>query len=289
MKVFMSWSGDRSREVAKLLDFWIKCVVQASRPWISTSGIDAGSIWFHQINNELQDTTFGIICLTKENKDARWILFEAGALAKGLATSRVCTFLIDLDTGDIRDPLAQFNHTLPTVESMWKLVTTINASLPEASRLDVGILKSVFDTYWPKFKEQFDEILKTYPENTVVPPREDKDVLAEILEATRNMSQRVRALEERGNLGAHLSGRFIPTSAAQFAGGGISTRLSEQTEEMLFTESVNIARRYLQRGLSPAGILKRLQEHGYTTQGAQEVLGAATLGGAGPDSDSAGS
>ncbi|NYE62447.1 hypothetical protein FHW58_003662 [Duganella sp. 1224] len=195
MKVFLSWSGDRSREVAKLLDYWVKCVVQASRPWISTSGIDSGSIWFNQISSELQDTTFGIICLTKENKEAPWILFEAGALAKGLASSRVCTFLIDVQTKDIRDPLAQFNHTLPNPESMWKLISTLNGSLPEPNRLDVAILKGVFETYWPQFEAKFAAILKTYPETTVVEPRKQEDILTEILESTRGLERRMREIE----------------------------------------------------------------------------------------------
>jgi hypothetical protein len=200
MKVFMSWSGDRSREVANLLTYWIKCVVQASRPWISTSGIDSGSIWFNQINNELQDTTFGIICITKENKDAPWILFEAGALAKGLASSRVCTFLIDLETKDIRDPLAQFNHTLPTFDSMWKLVSTLNGSLPEVSRLDAAILKGVFETYWKQFDEKFKLILETYPETTVVPPRKQEDILDELLNGMRGLERRIRNMERPDGL-----------------------------------------------------------------------------------------
>lgn len=232
----MSWSGDRSREVAKLLDYWIKCVVQASRPWISTSGIDSGSIWFNQISSELQDTTFGIICITKENKEAPWILFEAGALAKGLASSRVCTFLIDLETKDIRDPLAQFNHTLPNFESMWKLVSTLNGSMPEASRLDVIILKGVFETYWPQFEQRFDAILKTYPETTFVEPRKQEDILTEILESTRGLERRMRLLEDRGNMGAHArpAARVKPSQLFFDSGDQIMQNLSvAQFEEVV--------------------------------------------------------
>jgi len=207
MKVFMSWSGDRSREVAKLLDYWIKCVVQASRPWISTSGIDAGSIWFNQISNELQDTTFGIICLTHENREAPWILFEAGALAKGLATNRVCTFLIDLEPKDIRDPLAQFNHTLPTYESIWKLVSTLNSSLPEPSRLSAEILQGVFDTYWPQFEAKFAAILEMYGAETKTEPRKQEDILTEILESTRGLERRMRALESGGGSKGEMSAK----------------------------------------------------------------------------------
>jgi hypothetical protein len=131
MKVFISWSGDRSRAVAEVLSDWIKCVLQASEPWISTRHIDRGSLWFSEINEKLRDISVGIVCLTQENKDKPWILFESGALAKGLSGNRVCTFLVDLQPHDLTDPLAQFNHTKPNKESVWELVRTLNSCLIE--------------------------------------------------------------------------------------------------------------------------------------------------------------
>ena len=148
MKVFLSWSGTRSREIANLLSDWLCCVIQASRPWVSSRDLDRGSLWFGEINDQLKDTSVGIICLTQENKNRPWILFEAGALAKGLSTARVCTLLIDLEPKDIEDPLAQFNHTFPTKESVLGLVRTLNGTLGSAS-LDIRILEQVFNTYWP--------------------------------------------------------------------------------------------------------------------------------------------
>jgi hypothetical protein len=68
MKVFLSWSGSRSKEVANLLSEWLCCVIQAARPWISTRDLDRGSLWFGEINDQLKDTSVGIICLTQENK-----------------------------------------------------------------------------------------------------------------------------------------------------------------------------------------------------------------------------
>jgi hypothetical protein len=255
MKVFMSWSGDRSREVAKLLDYWVKCVVQASRPWISTSGIDSGSIWFNQISSELQDTTFGIICLTKENKEAPWILFEAGALAKGLASSRVCTFLIDLQTKDIRDPLAQFNHTLPNSDSMWKLISTLNGSLPEPSRLDVVILKGVFETYWPQFEEKFAAILKTYPETTVVEPRKQEDILTEILESTRGLERRMRAIESTGpdRFFAH---EFQRASNSEIVAADMWT----QAQEPELNELVSLVRSLQTKGMPRSAVVEVLMK-----------------------------
>lgn len=194
MKVFLSWSGQRSKEVANLLSDWLCCVIQASRPWISTRDLDRGSLWFGEINDQLKDTTVGIICLTQENKARPWILFEAGALAKGLSTSRVCTLLVDLESKDIEDPLAQFNHTFPTCESVLGLVKTLNSTLG-ASGLDNRILEQVFETYWPQFEKRFAAILSTTDAQPPSKPRPKEDVLGEILENTRILNSRIRKLE----------------------------------------------------------------------------------------------
>lgn len=194
MKVFLSWSGNRSREVANLLNDWLCCVIQATKPWISSRDLDRGSLWFGEINDQLKDTTVGIICLTQENKGRPWILFEAGALAKGLSTSRVCTFLIDLEPKDIEDPLAQFNHTFPNRESILGLVKTLNGTIG-GNALDVRVLDQVFDTYWPQFEEKFKAVLKATDAAPPSKPRPKEDVLGEILENTRVLSSRIRRLE----------------------------------------------------------------------------------------------
>ncbi|MFP1928548.1 toll-Interleukin receptor [Lonsdalea quercina] len=194
MKVFLSWSGQRSKEVANLLSDWLCCVIQASRPWISTRDLDRGSLWFGEINDQLKDTTVGIICLTQENKNRPWILFEAGALAKGLSTSRVCTLLIDLEPKDVEDPLAQFNHTYPICESVLGLVKTLNGTLG-SNGLDNRILEQVFNTYWPQFESGFKEILEHTEAQPPSKPRPKEDVLGEILENTRLLNSRIRRLE----------------------------------------------------------------------------------------------
>jgi hypothetical protein len=114
MKVFISWSGELSKAVAQLLETWLTSVLHATRPWVSTHGIESGSVWFTEVRNQLNETPDGIICMTHENRSAPWIHFEAGALANGLAKNRVCTLLINLKPADVENPMAQYNHTLPT-------------------------------------------------------------------------------------------------------------------------------------------------------------------------------
>jgi hypothetical protein len=195
MKVFISWSGKLSKECAELLCDWIKCTLQASAPWISSKDIDKGSLWFNEISDQLKDTTVGIVCLTKDNKEKPWILFESGALAKGLSANRVCTFLINLKPSELDNPLAQFNHTMPDREGMKGLLATINKELDDDA-LEQRILDQVFDTYWERFETKYQEIVESEPEGESADPTRSKDdILEEILYTTRTMDRRIRQLE----------------------------------------------------------------------------------------------
>jgi hypothetical protein len=68
-----------------------------------------------------------------------------------------------LEPADLQPPLGQFNHTFPTRDSMWSLVTTVNNGL-EKNRLDIVVLERVFNTYWPQFEAEFQQILKDVPQ-----------------------------------------------------------------------------------------------------------------------------
>ncbi len=244
MKVFLSWSGNRSREVANLLNDWLCCVIQATRPWISSRDLDRGSLWFGEINDQLKDTTVGIICLTQENKTRPWILFEAGALAKGLSTSRVCTFLVDLEPKDIEDPLAQFNHTFPTRESVLGLVKTLNSTLGAAS-LDIRVLDQVFDTYWPQFEEKFRGVLKMTDAAPPSKPRAKEDVLGEILENTRILASRIRRLEHETEQSRIVRDQVIAPSIRQRIREMLA---SGSTQDMILQEF---------RGTAPQGLIRQ--------------------------------
>lgn len=195
MKVFISWSGDKSKAVAELLKDWLQCVIQAVEPWMSNKDLDKGSLWFNAITGQFQDTCLGIICLTKVNKDRPWILFEAGSIAKGLSDSRVYTLLIDLAPTDLENPLAQFHATIPDKEGIRGLITSLNTHLGD-NALKEQILDQVFETYWPQFESKFNKIksiTEEGAESTVT--RSENDILAEILSTTRSLDKRIRNLE----------------------------------------------------------------------------------------------
>ena len=130
MTVFLSWSGTRSDEVAKVFAKWLKLMLQQVEPWISSKDIESGAMWDEEIQKKLENSYIGIVFLTIENKDKPWIHYEAGALSKGIPSNRVMTFLVDLSTDDLlKTPLSKFNHTNDSDESLTKLLRTINKYL----------------------------------------------------------------------------------------------------------------------------------------------------------------
>ncbi|MGN5953209.1 hypothetical protein ACP6L2_01215 [Sphingobacterium lactis] len=203
MRVFLSWSGERSKQVAELLNTWLKCTIQSLQPWISTRGIGRGELWFPAINRELAETSVGIVCLTRENLNAPWILFEAGSLAKGLDSNRVITFLIDLEPGDINDPLAQFNHTLPIKDSMFQLLNTVNAL--SANPLDSKIVELVFDKYWDEFENNFNEILNQTTPGPKPKKPTSEEVLDQILSALQNLERINRSSDTKSEFSQNSS------------------------------------------------------------------------------------
>jgi hypothetical protein len=156
--------------------------------WLSEAGLDKGSIWFEEIAKQLSDTGVGVLCVTRNNQDAPWVLFEAGALCKGLAKNRVCPFLVDLEPTELRQPLSQFNGTRPTKDDILKLVKTINNTDKEHARSDTQLEKA-FSKWWPDFEKRFTEIITNHKPKQEVQKRTVADMVEEILELSRSIQR----------------------------------------------------------------------------------------------------
>lgn len=187
MNLFISWSGNKSQDVAKILKQWIPCVIQNVTPYFSSADIDKGARWSTDIAKELENASFGILCVTKENLTSSWLNFEAGALSKSIEQSKVCPFLVDLKPSDKQNsPILQFQMTSATKEDMAKLFLSINNNLGE-SRLDETVLNTSFEMFWPKISEA----LKNVPDatdsvaNTKKASKDNQASIEEILELVR--------------------------------------------------------------------------------------------------------
>lgn len=147
--VFLSWSGSKSKKVAEALREWLPRVHNYIRPWISTEDIHKGEEWSKSLRKELKKAEVGIICVTPDNLESSWLLFEAGALAQ---TGVVCTYLFDTKPEDlIKSPLGLFQLTQAKKKDTFRLLLSINKALGK-SAIQESILEKNFETLWPELK-----------------------------------------------------------------------------------------------------------------------------------------
>jgi len=187
MKVFISWSGSQSHQVAVALRDWLPSVLQIVEPYVSSEDIDKGARWSTDISRELEDSSFGIICVTPENVEAPWVNFEAGALSKSLDRSRVAPFLFAVDRTAIQGPLLQFQSTLIEEGDVKKLLLSMDKACNEHS-LGESRVSEIFEVWWPHLKERLDKLEQLKPK-AKKPNRPVEDVLAEILELSRGQQK----------------------------------------------------------------------------------------------------
>ncbi|MEW6367365.1 MAG: toll/interleukin-1 receptor domain-containing protein [Acidobacteriota bacterium] len=188
MKVFISWSGERSRAVAEILRQWLPSVLQAVRPYFTPDDIVKGARWNSEISRELDASRIGLLVLTPENQNAPWLVFEAGALGKNLDRSKVCPILLGgLEPSDVKGPLVQFQAARFDRVDMKRLVKMMNSELGEAA-LVPHVLESVFCKWWPDLHKQVNAQLEKHQPNADSAPRSERDILEEVLALTRAMT-----------------------------------------------------------------------------------------------------
>jgi hypothetical protein len=162
MKVFISWSGDISGKVARILRDWLPHVIQSIQPYVSSEDIDKGTRWNTEISKELDTAFFGILCVTRDNINSPWLNFEAGALSRSLkskSVNRVCPFLFGISPDDLKGPLQQFQAARYDKDDIKRLIFSLNAASGKA-RIKEDRLDDVFNVWWPKLYEQFEDVYK---------------------------------------------------------------------------------------------------------------------------------
>lgn len=189
MRIFISWSGETSRALADVLRRWLPSVIQASKPYFSPDDITKGTRWSTEIAQELNESRLGLICLTADNLNAPWIMFEAGALSKNIGTSRVIPLLFNIEPSDLVGPMTQFQAAQFSEEELRRVVVAINTELNEQHRLAPEVVQDVFSMWWPRLQERVSEVLAGASTITQAPARSEKDILEEVLALARSLSK----------------------------------------------------------------------------------------------------
>jgi hypothetical protein len=178
-RVFVSWSGDRSKTAALGLKSLLQDVIGESVDVFISAHMDPGVVWVQQLGKELEGSDFGILCLTEDNFQSPWLLFEAGAIAKNFGATRVVPYLIDHI--DLTAPLSQFQHVTADRAGTLSLVESINR-LREMP-LPVDRLQRTFTKWWPDLEQTMEGL----PQTAQPAKQSDRDLLEIIWQGVQTL------------------------------------------------------------------------------------------------------
>lgn len=203
MKIFISWSGELSHRVALELRDWLPMVINALEPYVSSKDIEKGADWFADIQKNLVDSRFGIVCVTRENVNKPWILFESGAIVGKLGAAYATPLFIDLSPADVTNPLSKFQGTKIEKDDFLTLLKSINKLL-EDKGVTERLLEKSFNRLWNELEEAIEKVKTELADLTVKakteladstatednpPKRTEREIMEETLEIVRRLAQ----------------------------------------------------------------------------------------------------
>jgi hypothetical protein len=193
MRVFISWSGETSKQLGEALRSWLPSTLQFVKPYFTPTDIEKGAKWDKEISNELEASDFCIVALTRESLESQWIMFEAGAIARAQKKGRVCAILFGIEPTDVEGPLQTFQAAKFSKEEIRQLLTTINTNAGDRA-LSPLVLNNVFDMWWPDLDGKVGTILekaRSLPSKEV---RDERSLLEETLGVVRKISSEQESL-----------------------------------------------------------------------------------------------
>ncbi len=221
MKIFISWSGASSREVAVALSNWLPKVIQGVQPFVSAKDIDKGTNWTYELTKELQDTDFGIICLAPDNLLSPWLNYEAGAITKSVE-SRVAPVLFHVSKDEVQAPLSQLQLTEIELEEFELLMASVNKAAD--NQLSGEQVKEAVSVWWPSLDKAISEIevppkeagnssTPAMPSEPVKPTADIAELLGNVLGHVRQFDRKLNRLEA-SILDSSDSRRRLPSKGA---------------------------------------------------------------------------
>jgi hypothetical protein len=167
MKIFLCWSGERSRQFATAASQFLTNIFDHVVEPVISSDIEKGAVWFEDLSDTLRQARVGLLCLTPEAVGSPWLHFEAGILAKVLhdrpepaappavvaapapppaaailqpgvepvrrsAGLRIFPFLYGVEPSALKGPLTAYQSTLAKDrDDVWRLVEAIQTIVEE--------------------------------------------------------------------------------------------------------------------------------------------------------------
>ncbi|MEO1394781.1 MAG: toll/interleukin-1 receptor domain-containing protein [Cyanobacteria bacterium J06634_5] len=195
MRVFISWSGSLSKEIASQLYNWLPSIIQVVDPFFSPEDISKGDQWLRKMTTTLEECSLGIFCVTPNNFENPWLHFEAGAIFNSVGINHVIPILFGgIKPTDITGPLAHFQSAIFQEEDMFRVVKAINKAASEDGKgvIKEERLKKTFSVFWRDLESSVETVFSHYQEkeiNKAKPARSSEELLHEILLIVRQFNE----------------------------------------------------------------------------------------------------
>jgi hypothetical protein len=156
----------------------LESVFQRAVQVFISAEISPGENWVQCIQEELKEAQIGIVCLTHDNFQAPWLLFEAGAVAIALGSHRgLVPYAVDVLPNEAdRSPLAMFQRVPSDHDGTYRLVETLNKVRNDPE--DPKNLQRYFDKWWPDLEATLNNLPAPMSDQAAL---EDRQILENIL------------------------------------------------------------------------------------------------------------
>ena len=232
LKVFISWSGEVSKQVALHLRDLLPVVFDGVTPWMSDRDIEAGGRSMQDIASELDATAFGLVVITRDNQQSQWLNFEAGALSKRFGSdddTHVVPLLVDLDSiAELTGPLTQFQVKLLNRAGIDDTFIAIGTALG----VSADVVRRRLGNEWDDFSAKVKAANAGQATTNQQPRRSLESMVEESLELLRSISSATNAPK------VNQSGVFMAGS------GTLSTGESLVPKSMIDSISDHVLQRY---------------------------------------------
>ena len=156
MKVFVSFSGEKSKRTADALVEFLPKILPTISFVLADTDIAIGERWQQSLERQTDGLNFAILCVSHDNVEKPWLMYEAGQLSR--KTPRLVPYLLNVDPADLKGPLAHLSAVLADKGGTRHLLSIMNDESEEVLPNDV--LNRDFESYWPEIKSCLDSARK---------------------------------------------------------------------------------------------------------------------------------
>ena len=127
MRIFIGWSKETSKSLARVLSNWISLVNPYITAYQSDLFIDYGADWRSDLEDILSRSGYAVFCITSESLDGtlEWIRYEKGRLS-AIADGITCILFGGLSSSDLPEDFRDNQSCVFSRENMLRLMRDMN-------------------------------------------------------------------------------------------------------------------------------------------------------------------